>query len=148
MTGNYRKKKVLPIPSRVPSCVLSCVPPRVPSCVPSHIPHPASHPGFWQKNSDWPISRPILVLLSFCPGTIKKLLSFCPKKLHCPLLMETLFHEIQLQRRRSKKKYASTLHRGLTICKTGRTAVLHVQKFLYPIIKATYLALLYFSRIW
>ena len=31
-----------------------------------------------------------LVPLSFCPGTTTKLLSLCPKKLHCPVPLETL----------------------------------------------------------
>ena len=65
-----------------------------------------SLPGFWQKKRDCPVLRPvtdfdrlarpvsfygkILVSLSHCPGTMKELLSLCSKKLHCPVLLETL----------------------------------------------------------
>ena len=31
-----------------------------------------------------------LVLLSLCYGTMKKLLSLCPEKLHCPVPLEIL----------------------------------------------------------
>ena len=33
-----------------------------------------------------------LVPLSLCPGTMKELLSLCPKKLHGPVPLETLAH--------------------------------------------------------
>ena len=47
-------------------------------------------------NASQPKSRPIpwqnfeLVPLSLCPGTRKKFLSLCPKKLRCPVPLETL----------------------------------------------------------
>ena len=36
-----------------------------------------------------------LVPLSLCPGTMKELLSLCPEKLHCPILLETLVQNVQ-----------------------------------------------------
>ena len=74
-TGNYRKKIVI-----VPS-------------------HPAFRPRFFQKTSDCPVlcpvpSRPMARFWAcpdvLCPGTMKKLLSLCPVKLHCPVPLETL----------------------------------------------------------
>ena len=55
---------------------------------------PASHLVFWQavlaRSDPWQYFE--LVSLSLCPGTMKELLSLCPEKLHCPFLLEMLFH--------------------------------------------------------
>ena len=46
----------------------------------------------WDKTGQ--LSKPWhnfeLVQLSLCPGTMNEFLSLCPKKLHCPALLETL----------------------------------------------------------
>ena len=53
---------------------------------------PTSHPSFWQAV----LGRPVpwqdfeLVPLSLCPGTMKELLSLCPKKLHCPICQHSI----------------------------------------------------------
>ena len=51
-----------------------------------------SHPGVWQTLPTRPVPLQDfeLVPLSLCPGTKKKLLSLCPKKLLCPVPLETL----------------------------------------------------------
>ena len=52
--------------------------------------------GYFVPRDSTKMSRPVpwqnfeLVLLSLCPGTMKKLLSLCPQKLHCPVPLETL----------------------------------------------------------
>ena len=63
-------RKIVIVPSRVPSRILT-------GCPGSSRPFAR----FW--------ACPV-VLLSLCPGTMKELLSLCPEKLHCPVLMETL----------------------------------------------------------
>ena len=67
-----------PVLSRVPSRSLA---------VPARPVPDFGCPGPWQDFE--------LVPLSLCPGTMKELLSLCPKKLHCPVPLETLVH-IQL----------------------------------------------------
>ena len=52
------------------------------SRVPSRILAVPARPFTWQDFQ--------LVPLSLCPGTMKELLSHCPKKLHCPVPLETL----------------------------------------------------------
>ena len=44
-----------------------------------------------------------LVLLSLCPGTMRELLSLCPEKLHCPILLETLIQNVQNIKIRNKQ---------------------------------------------
>ena len=65
-----------PVLSHVPSQILA-----VPA-VPSQILAGPARPVPWQDFE--------LVPLSLCPGTMKKLLSRCPEKLHCPVPLETL----------------------------------------------------------
>ena len=86
--------------SRPVSCPIPCPIPRpVPCPVPdfdrkvvivlSHVPSKC-----WQAVPAHPVPCQDfeLVPLSLCPGTMKELLSLCPKKLYCPVMLETLVY--------------------------------------------------------
>ena len=60
---------------------------------------PTSWPRVWLAIPACPVLWQDFELfpLSLCPGTTKDLLSLCPKKLHCPVTLETLVSTIQIE---------------------------------------------------